>query len=268
MFQKHGHLPHMHQHISCKMRELARFVSDVRTTDASLAWLADCMCLQKFEVVLKTVRALCGYSDDSKKYKNPSLALKLDHSIKKCCTIAICNSVKMGDSEKRTLLEDFMFLCDKEWSIEVSSAALSTLTVEKMNKPQMIPLTQDIQKLNRFLQDEAAKYSKQLQAGARSEYWQALTKVTLVGTVLFNRKRGGEAERLLMADYMKKNKNPLENEDIISQVNEHESDDSDEILEPVSTGVTSRKSTRSSSSSSATSTRKREKKDEHDSHWQ
>jgi len=140
LFQKHGHLPYMHQHISCKIRELARFVSAARTTDASLAWLADCFGPQKFEGVLKTVTALCGYSEDFNTYKNPSLALKLGQSLKRCCTIAMCNSVKMGDVGKRRLLADFMFLCDKEWSIEVS-----TLTLQKMNKPLMIPLTQDEQ---------------------------------------------------------------------------------------------------------------------------
>jgi len=91
-----------------------------------------------------------------------------------------------------------------------------------MNKPLMIPLTQDIQKLNRFVQDVTAKYSEHLQAGAKSECWQALAKVTLVGTLLFNHKRGCEAERLLMAAYMQRNKNPLENKDITASLSEVE----------------------------------------------
>ena len=62
------------------------------------------------------------------KYKTPSLALKLGHSLKKCCAVAICSSIKANDGEKRQSLEDFMYLCDKTWSTEVSSVNLSTLT--------------------------------------------------------------------------------------------------------------------------------------------
>ena len=101
------------------------------------------------------MKELCGFAQVANKYKTLSLALKLGHSLKKCCAVAICSSIKANDGEKCQSLEDFMYLCDKTWSTEVSSVALSTLTANKMNKPQMIPLTSDIHKLNQYIAAES-----------------------------------------------------------------------------------------------------------------
>jgi len=222
LFQKHGHLEHLHQHISCKMRELARLVAAVRQLDSIVIWLADCLCPDKFDIVIKAVKELCGFAQLENKYKIPSLALKLGHSLKKCCRIAICISIKKNDDVKRKSLEDFMYLCDKEWSSEVSSAALSTLASDKMNKPQPIPLTSDIQKLNQYIAAESMKCRAQIEYDIAESAWQILAKVTLVSMILFNRRRAGEAERLLLSEYNKRSKDNLSVEDIADSLSEVE----------------------------------------------
>jgi len=145
------------------------------------------------------VKELCGFAQVINQYKTPSLALKLGHSLKKCCAVAICSTIKENNDVKRKSLEDFMYLCDKEWSSEISSAAMSTLASSKMNKPQLIPLTGDIQKLNQYIAAESKKWQDQLQSNTDAESWQALAKVTLASIILFNRRRTEETERLLIS---------------------------------------------------------------------
>jgi len=72
-------------------------------------------------MLVKAVQEQCGFTEEVNRYKTPSLAMKLGHSLKKCCAIGICNSIKENDAAKRQTLEDFMYLCDKEWSTTVSS---------------------------------------------------------------------------------------------------------------------------------------------------
>ena len=222
LYQKHGHNTHMHHHISCKMRELARLVITVRKIDPSVTWLADCLIPAKFDTVVRAVRELCGFVEGTNKYKTPSLALKLGHSLKKCCAIAACSSIKANDVEKRQLLDNFMYLCEKEWSTEVSSAALSTLTAEKMNKPQRLPLTGDIKKINELIANESKQWQEQLETAVSANAWQALAKVTLAGVVLFNRRRAGEAERLLLSEYNQRNRNVLAVEDVAESLSDSE----------------------------------------------
>ena len=156
------------------------------------------------------------------KYKTPSLALKLRHSLKKCCTVAICSSIKENDGENCQSLEDFIYLCDKTWSTEVSSVALSTLTSNKMNKPQRISLTSDIQKLNQYIAAESKKCQAQLESDTNAECWQTLARVTLVSIILFNRRRAGETERLLLDEYKKRSTDNLSVKDIADSLSEVE----------------------------------------------
>ena len=222
LLQKHSNLKHLHSHISCKMRELARFVAAVRKIDSTITWLDDCLYPNKFDIVVEAVRKLCGFCEGNNKYQNPSLALKLGHSLKKCCCIVICACLKEGDEERRKTLKNFIYLCDKQWSVEVSSSALSTLATSKMNKPQLIPLTEDIQKLHTYLSEESKQLLRALECSVDAVTWQALAKITLVRTLLFNRRRAGEAERLLLTDYSERNQDPVAGKDVADSLSDVE----------------------------------------------
>jgi len=116
-----------------------------------------------------------------------------------------------------------MYLCDKEWSSEISSAAVSTLTTNKMNKPQLLPLTEDIQTLNSFIATEIDRCTEALKSDVNVvDNWQKLSKATLAGIIVFNRKRAGEAERMQMSDYSQRDENPLANKDISESLREVE----------------------------------------------
>jgi hypothetical protein len=222
LLQKHSNLPHLHAYIRTKMKELARLVACARRRDKDINWLSDCLDPSKFETVLAAVRETCGFSTDTNSYRIPSLALKLGHALKKCCAIEVCSCIKNGNSERKKRVEDFLYLCEKEWTSEVSSAAISTLTSAKMNRPQVLPLTDDIMKMNSFLNDESTRLQNIMAKSPTSDSWNALARITLVSTVLFNRRRSGEAERMLLANYENRRKNPLDVKDIADALSETE----------------------------------------------
>ena len=222
LLRKHGHLKHLHVYISTKMRELARLVLAVRRLDPSIVWLDDCLQAEKFDVIIRAVRVLCGFQEEKNKYAIPSLALKLGHSMKKCCAASIVRSIKKGDGGRRQELENFAYVLDKEWTSEVSCVAHTTLTTEKMNKPQLLPLTEDIVKLNSHVNSEISRLQVEVQGDNAGTSWQSLATVTLAAVVLFNRRRSGEAERMLVDDYRQRNRNPLAVQDIADSLSEAE----------------------------------------------
>ena len=91
-----------------------------------------------------------------------------------------------------------------------------------MNKPQMIPLTSDIQKLNRYIAAESKKCQAQLESDTVAECWQTLARVTLVSIILCNRRRPGETERLSLDEYKKRSTDNLSVKDIADSLSEVE----------------------------------------------
>ena len=86
----------------------------------------------------------------------------------------------------------------------------------------MIPLTSDIQKLNQYIAAESKKWQAQLESDTDAECWQTLARVTLVSIILFNRRRAGETEKLLLDEYKKRSTDNLSVKGIADSLSEVE----------------------------------------------
>ncbi|XP_069109189.1 LOW QUALITY PROTEIN: uncharacterized protein [Argopecten irradians] len=206
LFQKHGHLPHLFVYVSQKMRELGRFLLSAREVDTDINSLADVLKPEKFPTVLKSTRHLCGYSCSENKFSNPSLALKIGHLLKKCAMIQKANALMTEDTSLGSKSDAFLSLCEMEWTDSVSGMALQTLSTAKMNKGQLLPLTEDIKKVQEYLKEKSSNLTESLKKTFTKETWNTLNQVTLARLVLFNRRRGGEAERITLKDYQERQK--------------------------------------------------------------
>ena len=201
MYAKNGHVEHQHQYIKQKMRELARFLIAHRELDPTVKTLNDSINPTKFSSVVKAVKTVSGYDENSCKYSTPSLALKLGHSLKKCGRYIRSEALQCQDESLKKRGQDFCDLCEVEWTTQVSSQALSTLHENRYNRPKRIPLAQDLKLLNSHLHDKATELSAQLEKDPDKDTWRELAEVTLAQTTLFNRRRGGEMQRLTIVDY-------------------------------------------------------------------
>ncbi|XP_060085124.1 uncharacterized protein LOC132564488 [Ylistrum balloti] len=218
LFQKHGHLPHLYPHVSQKMRELGRFLISVRKQDTEINLLSDELVPKNFPIAVNATRKLCGYVEENK-YSNPSLALRIGHLLKKC---AKAMSLISADTQSGSNADAFLTLCESEWSDDVSIAALQTLSSEKRNKGSILPLTEDITKIQRFLKEKSSSLTAGLEEKFSKQTWDMLNQVTLASVVLFSRRRGGETERITLKNYLDGKKNPTsslqEIEDSLSPV--------------------------------------------------
>ena len=93
LFWKHGNLHHKIPYIRQEICELSRFLIAAREEESTskegsagsgISDLQSCIDSSKFLQVIGAVKKLCGYMPVSNSYKNPSLAQKLGHSLKKC----------------------------------------------------------------------------------------------------------------------------------------------------------------------------------------
>ncbi|CAH1980411.1 unnamed protein product [Acanthoscelides obtectus] len=91
-----------------------------------------------------------------------------------------------------------------EWASRISSNALNTLYSRKMNKTQLLPITEDLLKLNTFISNSIKMYKERLQTFSDSESWKMLAYCLLARIILFNKRRSGEAARITIDSYNSK----------------------------------------------------------------
>ena len=94
-----------------------------------------------------------------------------------------------------------MELYQCEWE-RISTHAHSTLSLNRYNKPKLLPVVADVSKLHKYLQAQALLLKEEMKVITWKKYAE-FSKVCLAQVILFNRKRSGEAERVSLAEFQK-----------------------------------------------------------------
>jgi len=197
-----------HTYVSQRMRQLARLLIELRDANHSPdADLSSFLKPERFDTVVAAVLKVCRYEDctktESAKLKVPSLALKLGYALRKCCTLLVNKALREKDIALERDADSFLRIHDSEWKVRVSSIALKTMTYEKRNKPELIPLTADLVKIKQYLEASIEHLSEQASAEPSADTYVNLVDCTVSRIILFNKRRGGEVGRMTLAAYEK-----------------------------------------------------------------
>ncbi|RXN37186.1 hypothetical protein ROHU_002266 [Labeo rohita] len=172
---------------------------------------------ENFLVAITACKAVSNFQPDLNTFKTPSLALKIGYSLKKACQLSLGQSLMAGDRDAEKKLKNFIKLIDSHWRTNISSQALNTLQQSKRNKGDTIPLTEDVVALQKHLKSVEQVSKDKLKENVNGPDWKILAETLLCQVILFNRRREGEASKLLLASYMNRNVKPP-NEDVVKSL--------------------------------------------------
>ncbi|RXN19425.1 hypothetical protein ROHU_007292 [Labeo rohita] len=172
---------------------------------------------ENFLVAITACKAVSNFQPDLNTFKTPSLALKIGYSLKKACQLSLGQSLMAGDRDAEKKLKNFIKLIDSHWRTNISSQALNTLQQSKWNKGDTIPLTEDVVASQKHLKSVEQVSKDKLKENVNGPDWKILAETLLCQVILFNRRREGEASKLLLASYMSRNVKPP-NEDVVKSL--------------------------------------------------
>ncbi|KAG5870829.1 hypothetical protein JTB14_016003 [Gonioctena quinquepunctata] len=96
-------------------------------------------------------------------------------------------------------------MIDTQFRCYVSTNANKDLSSKKWKKGSMLPLTEDVIKISKFIAKEEQKCAEELKCDPRDiPKLRHLTELLLAHVILLNRKRSGEAQRITINDYLRK----------------------------------------------------------------
>ncbi|KAL4234518.1 hypothetical protein ACF0H5_006161 [Mactra antiquata] len=199
-FIKHARNSHQFNYVRQKMRELSRFLIEARVVDCSIQTLRDCIDAVKFPVCVTAVKNLCGYDNSNMLFGIPSLANKIGHSLHKVARRVKLSAMATGDEDLEVKAKRFIEMYKEDYKIDVGHTAFETMEIAKYNKPSQIPLADDLKTLSVYLKEQANTIMGMSEL--THVQWRDLSEITLAQTVLFNKRRAGEAERLQVQQYL------------------------------------------------------------------
>lgn len=136
-----------------------------------------------------------------KTFEKPALALRLGHNLVKCAQIKLGMCLREDDDQGYREADTFLKLHSAEWTDKIASIALATLKTNKFQKPDILPITEDLVKFREFLLSKMESLIPQLESNNMYNEWRELCEVMMCSVLLFNKRRGSEAAKLLITSY-------------------------------------------------------------------
>lgn len=185
--------------VSQQMRNLARLLQEAQKIDDSLVCLKACINPEKFDVLTKAAKQLGGFDEETGLYKTPSFPRNIGFEVSKVATQILAKAIKESNQEVQDMVKQFQNLCKSDWRIYVTASAYYTIAKQTLNKPKLLPIAEDVRKITTFIKSQTKDHKAALFSNCDSTTsWHELCKATLSHTVMFNRRRSGEVEHLLV----------------------------------------------------------------------
>ena len=126
--------------------------------------------------------------------------------MKKAATLE--RGIALRQKDKRYLdgLFYFIELIETEWATKVSHVALRTLAENNYNRAEEMPLTKDLIKLKRFMEEETSKLCSSLTETPDVLTWRKLAEFVVTRIIMFNKRRCNEASKITLKQYKEKPK--------------------------------------------------------------
>lgn len=200
-----------------RMRLLERIKQEVVSLDKSdkdkredkKSDLASVLVPEKFDLFVQAVRILSGISDERSlngviMFEKPQLAKKTGQILKKFGEMSEGEAVVERNKDKREDIADFLFLYGKNWSGKIGSLAHQTTIEKRFNKKEMLPVTEDLQKLQKYLDNEIGIESQLLASEPSKHNWKDLAFLLLTKITLFNFRRGNECAAMQVKKFQQR----------------------------------------------------------------
>nr|CAI5858179.1 unnamed protein product [Callosobruchus analis] len=196
---------------SNKVREIAKLLLALQKF-STVKWCIDFLRPDMYESIVTATKIICGFDANTRTFKASSLALHFGTNLKFLCDVAkkavitknplIHITNESGRDRKLKEICELRDIIQCHWCNDVSSLANKNLNESKIQKPQLVPLTEDIERFNDYLLTVASKAFTCLKNKEAVETnYKILAECTLCLLVVFNRKRIGEVQFLDINTY-------------------------------------------------------------------
>jgi hypothetical protein len=181
--------------VSQKMRLLGRVVQEGRKLVGTEVTLKELLKSRHFDRLIDCARNMAGFkendgSSSKKSFKAPGTAVHCGYEIKRAAVIIRCQALREMDMKKKDEIDVFLQLFDAEWHNRVTTPALNNLSLKKHNKPDVLPLTDDLLAVRNYVVGRIAVLTEKVRKSATRDNWRELAEVTLSRMIMFNKRRG------------------------------------------------------------------------------
>ncbi|KAK0075400.1 hypothetical protein PV326_011623, partial [Microctonus aethiopoides] len=185
------------------LRLLGRLKIAMMAKNPAIKELSEMFNTNNYVILKEAIRDVAQYDPKKRIYGAPANASTLGTLIKKLGKIwnAQCTLKEEWETQKK--YQNFLSVFDYDFPTTINKKVIEEQINKKREKTEILPMKQDIKKLYDYLKLICNEALKNIEKKFDYTTWKNLAEACLILLQMFNRRRSGEIERLLITDYKK-----------------------------------------------------------------
>ncbi|KAK0166570.1 hypothetical protein PV327_004064 [Microctonus hyperodae] len=158
---------------------------------------------KNYQIFKDAIRSVAQYDVKKRVYGAPANATMLGTLVKKLGKIWNAQCTLKEDWETQKKYQNFLSVFDYDFPTTINKKVIEEQTNRKRENTVILPMKEDIKKLYDHLKQICNEAVEKLEENFNYTTWKNLSEACLILLQMFNRRRSGEIERLLITDYQK-----------------------------------------------------------------
>lgn len=184
-----------------KLRLAGRFLRIMKSICPDVSDFASIFQPEFYKKFVEAVRIIGKLDTTTKRYGSPSTAAEVVNQIKEIGEMLKCEYIIKRETENKLITEDFLTMVKSDTGASIYKAVYDTIAQMQREKRDRIPTMADVKIFAEYLDRERKKCFTHLQQKFSYPLWLQLSELTMVSIIVFNRKRVGETQNMLVSDF-------------------------------------------------------------------
>jgi len=198
--------------IRAQLRLLGRFLIELKKINSEITDFSSLYDSKYYRSAIEAVNVVAGLDEEKGIYKTPANASSLGTFLKKVGLTWKAECIASHDKIREKNCKNFLTLYEDDYLGSVNKTVMETQVMNRRQKKIDLPQTEDIKILSNYVEKQVEDNWALLEKGFSEYAWRDLAEATLIYIQVFNRKRAGELERLLISDFKNKQSVPDDDE--------------------------------------------------------
>lgn len=207
--------------IRAKLRLAGRVLYALRNIDSEVTDFASIFRPKRYKALIEAIKVVGKFNLTTNEFGAPGTGATAITSVKQIGSILKCEYIQREDSDHVKRTDDFLYLMDSEFSAIIRKRVKESQMAKRREKDHRIPSKEDVRMFSVFVKRERCVCFEQLSAMYDYDLWVKLSELTIASIIVFNRRRTGESQNILVSDFTRRESiNETSNEELFRALSE------------------------------------------------
>lgn len=190
--------------IRAKLRLAGRVLQVLRHINHDVTDFTSIYHPKRYKSVIEAVKIVGKFDPMTNEFNTPATASSAVTLVKQIGSILKCEYIEAEDHVHVKKTEDFLYLMESQLTSIINKRVKESQMEKKRQNVDKLPSKEDVRVFSDFLTREREACFQELTANFSNATWVKLSELTMASVIVFNRRRVGETQNILVADFDKR----------------------------------------------------------------